>query len=127
MAEARIERRRDDARVRELVAQVAALTVDVAANSEQGGRLVERVAQLSVDVAANTELTKRIEINTAGIVELMASSERAGVKFVKLVSGLNWILRKVLPPFVAIAAVAYALWHGGRPPEFLKDWINLFK
>lgn len=113
MSDVQHERRKDDPRVRKLIADMGSLMADVGA--------------LSSEVAANTVLTKQIQESTAGLVEFFNDSREAFRLFNKLMSAVRWFLRKALFPIVVIVAVLYAVAHDMRPPGWLKYWVELFK
>lgn len=106
MNDAQPERRKDDPRVRQLV---------------------DDVNQLKRDVAANTELTRAIQQSTAGLVEFFNDSREAFRLFNKTMNGLRWFLRKALLPLVFVIAGIYTISHDGRPPDWLKSWVDLFR
>lgn len=115
-----LERRKEDQRVRKLIDDVAALKGDIAVNAAA-------MADLKIDVQANTDMTRRIHDSTAGMVE-MFNDMRGGFRlFNKLMSAVRWFLRKALFPLVFIAGASYAITHGGRLPEWIKLWFDLFR
>ena len=42
-------------------------------------------------------------------------------------NGLRWFFRKAVIPLVILIGGIYAITHEGRPPEWVKSWIDLFK
>lgn len=99
MTDGQPERRKDDRRVRKLIDDVASLTVAVA----------------------------KIQESTSGLVEWFDNSSKAFHLFIRGMTALNWFIRKALGPLMFLAALVYAIAHGGRPPEWLKSWIDLFR
>lgn len=113
MAEIPTERRKDDPRVRQLIEDVAAVKVEV--------------GRLSHEVAANTALTQEVKVNTAGVVTFLNESEQAFKLFNRVMSALRWFLRKAVIPLALVVGAFWAISHDGRPPEWLKSWIDLFR
>lgn len=106
MNEGQYERRKDDPRVRQLVVDVSVL---------------------QEEVKRNTTLTLEIRDSTAGLVEFFNDSREAFRLFNKMMNALRWFLRKALLPLIVVLGGCYAIAHDGRPPLWLKMWIDLFK
>jgi len=119
-ASAQSERRKDDAVVRQLIADLAAVKGDV-------GALKVDVALLSSEVATNTLLTQEVKINTAGVVQFLNESEQAFRLFNRVMNGLRWFMRRAVLPLALLAGAFWAIAHDGRPPDWLKSWVDLFK
>ena len=81
-------------------------------------------ARLAPDMFA---LTKQIQESTAGMVAFFQESRGAFRLFNRLMHGLHWFIRKVFFRLALIVAAIWALTHDGRPPEWLKSWIDLLK
>jgi hypothetical protein len=91
------------------------------------GQLVADVKALNEKVDSNTALTLQIQESTAGLVEFFNDSREAFRLFNKLMNALRWFLRKAMLPLAFILAGLYAIAHDGRPPEWIKSWVDLFK
>lgn len=120
MADAQPERRKDDPRVKQLIEDVAAVKGDV-------GALKIDVATLSSEVAANTVITQEVKVNTSGVVNFLNESEQAFRLFNRIMNGLRWFIRRAIFPLAIIVGTIWAITHDGRPPEWLKSWIDLFR
>lgn len=114
------ERRKDDPRIRQVCDDVASMKTDIALNATA-------LADLKLDVSANTEITSKIHESTKGLVEFLGSSSAAFSLFNKIMSSLRWFLRRIVWPFVIVFVFLYALSHGGRLPEWLKSFAELFR
>ena len=127
MNEAQPERRKEDPRVRQLVEDVGSLKFDVASVSADVGSVKRDLAILSSHVETNTVLTRQTQEGTAGLVEFLNDSREAFRLFNKTMGGVRWFSRKALLPLALGAAAAWAIAHDGRPPEWIKSWIELFR
>lgn len=114
------QQRKDDPRVKQLIEDVAAVKGDV-------GALKIDVAMLSSEVATNTLLTKEVKESTAGIVGFLNESQQAFRLFNRIMNLLRWFIRRALFPLLILAGAIWAITHDGRPPEWLKSWIDLFR
>lgn len=114
------ERRKNDPVVRQLIADLAVVRGDV-------GALKVDVAMLSSEVATNTLLTQEVKINTAGVVQFLNESEQAFKLFNRVMNALRWFIRRAVLPLALLGGSIYAITHEGRPPEWLKSWVDLFK
>ncbi len=120
MTDPQSERLNEDPRVKQLIEDVAAVKGDV-------GALKIDVAMLSTEVATNTVLTKQVKENTAGLVNILNESEQAFRLFNRIMNCLRWFVRSALGPLAIVVGGIWAVTHDGRPPEWLKSWIDLFK
>lgn len=86
--------------------------------------LVERVAMVEADI-------KEIKAQVASISEIrdILAEGRAAFKFAGRVAHfVTWTVRAtalVLLPGMVLAAGLYALTHGGSPPPWLEQWVNM--
>lgn len=103
-------------------------------SDDQNRRHDHRVDQLVADVKAvnekldsNTALTLQIQESTAGLVEFFNDSRDAFRLFNKLMNAMRWFLRKALLPLAFVVAGIYAIAHDGRPPDWIKSWVDLFR
>lgn len=107
-----MERRTGDA---ELVKRVTAL---------EGNQVL-----IMAELKENTAATKRVEKNTAGMVSLFEEGRAAFRLFNRAAFALRWLVKffalcvgvVVLPP-----TILYMIFHQGHPPEFFREWWDIF-
>lgn len=87
--------------------------------------LVSDVASLRQEVADNTEMTREVKANTADFVEFLNDSKAAFRLFNRSMKVLRWIVKTAVLPGVLIIAGYYAWRHEGRPPGWLKYWLEV--
>lgn len=76
------------------------------------------------------ELVSALDQKVSQLMPLLAlfdDSKEALKLFNKLMALIRWFIKKAMLPLMFIVGGVYAMAHHGRPPEWIKSWIDLFR
>lgn len=82
-----------------------------------------RIRELAEVVAALDEKVTQL----MPLLVLFDDSREAFKLFNKLMALIRWFIKTAMLPLLFIAGGIYALAHHGRPPDWIKSWIDLFR